>query len=367
MRKIKLLHIQLLPLLSGAQNMMLNLLKGLDKNKYEIYVLSKPGGPLVEEVKKNNFHYIPVNSLRRNLSFWDVIAFISMIRIFRKYRFDIVHTHSSKTGFLGRIAGRFTRVPKIIHTVHGFPFHPYQNQIVYNFYFLLEKFAAKFCDKMVFVNNSYREFALRKRFKQTEKLQTIFNGIEIIDKKNITPVIIGNNSFTIGCVSRFEKVKNIEKTLKAAIRVCLTDNEIKFIFVGDGKLLSKSKEIVNKANMKKRIIFTGWQTNILEWLTSFDALLSYSKYEGLSISILEAMSVGLPIIASDINGNNELISEKNGVLIPLNDVDKLTNVLLSLPNRRTELEAWGKESLKLVRKKFNMTDFIDKYVEIYES
>ena len=79
------------------------------------------------------------------------------------------------------------------------------------------------------------------------------------------------------------------------------------------------------------------------------------------------MSIGLPIIASDINGNNELISDKNGVLIPLNDVDKLTNVLLSLPNRRTELEAWGKESLKLVRKKFNIINFIDKYVEIYES
>ena len=78
MKKIKLLHIQLLPLLSGAQNVMLNLLTSLDTNKYEIFVLSKPGGPLVDKLKQLNYHYLPVKILRRNISFLDIFAFLDI-------------------------------------------------------------------------------------------------------------------------------------------------------------------------------------------------------------------------------------------------------------------------------------------------
>lgn len=345
--------------------MMLNLLKGLDKNKYEIYVLSKPGGPLVEEVKKNNFHYIPINSLRRNLSFWDVIAFIIMIRIFRKYRFDIIHTHSSKTGFLGRIAGHFARVPKIIHTVHGFPFHQFQPRYVRKFYQAMERLASRFCDYVVFVNNSERELAIAKKIVSLNKALTIYNGIEPPDI-NILKSSMKTDNFVIGSVLRFCKQKNVINTVKAAITVCRVNSKINFVFIGDGEELNECIKIVDDVKMAERIQFPGWQTNIFEWLIGFDVFLLFSKWEGLPISILEAMSVGLPIVASDIKGNNELVNSRNGYLISVNDIDKLTKVLVSFPNKKELLNKLGDVSLKIVKEKFNLRSFITEYEKIYK-
>jgi len=366
MIKIKLLHIQLLPLLSGVQNIMLKLLINLDKEKYDIYVLSKPGGPLEDKVKELGFHYIPVSSLRRDLSILDGLAFLDLLRIFKKYKFDIIHTHSSKTGFLGRIAARLAGTKKIVHTVHGFPFHYAQPLPIRFFYQILEKMVSPFCDNMVFVNNYEREFAIKYKIVPSEKAVTIYNGIELDSNGFQSRAKIERNFFTIGSVLRFEKIKNIQNTIRAAIKVCKKNKQIKFVFIGDGKLFPKCKQTVADAKLEDNIILPGWQNNISEWLSTFDAYLLYSIAEGLSISILEAMASGLPIIASDVKGNNELVSSRNGVKCPINDIDRLAEVLLSLPVREEEVKKWGEESIKIVKEKFNMKTFLSSYTRIYE-
>ena len=366
MKKIKIVHIQLLPLLSGVQNIMLKLLVNLDRNKYEIYVLSKPGGLLVEKVKELGFHYIPVPSLRRDLSLLDGFAFIHFFLIFRKYKFDIVHTHSSKTGFLGRISARLAGVPKIVHTVHGFPFHYAQPLPIRFFYQVLEKLVSPFCNKMIFVNNFEREFAIKNKIVKEKKAITIYNGIELNEEKNKHSSIMKDDIFIYGSVLRFEKIKNIINTIKVSIEVCKVNNRIVFYFIGDGKLLNKCRQMVLKANLEENIILPGWKNNIAEWLVKFDTYLLFSIAEGLSISILEAMSMGLPIVASDVKGNNELVSDANGILVPINDIDRLTAVLLSLPDEKERLKKLGENSRKLIKEKFDLMDFVRKYKNVYE-
>ena len=117
--------------------------------------------------------------------------------------------------------------------------------------------------------------------------------------------------------------------------------------------------MIKEAELEKRILLPGWQNNILDWLIGFDVFLLFSMWEGLPISILEAMSVGLPIIASDIKGNNELVNSRNGYLIPVNDIDKLTKILASLPNKKDLLNKLGDESLKIMKEKFNIYNFIN--------
>ena len=356
----------MLPLLSGVQNMMLNLITALDPEQYEIYVISKPNGPLVEKLKESGFHYIPVPSLRRNLSLWDFVAFIKIYQICQKYRFDIVHTHSSKTGFIGRIAARLAGIPKIIHTVHGFPFHQFQPEIIQNIYIIMEKIAAIFCDKIVFVNDFERELALKDKIVKTEKAITIFNGIKIPEIRKKQFYHESDDHFLIGSVSRFSKQKNVINLIKVAIKVCQKNNKIKFVFIGDGEDFSICKKLVKNADLGNKIILEGWSNNVLERLLDFDVFLLFSRWEGLPISILEAMSVGLPIIASNIKGNNELVSEKNGILINVDDVDKLESVLNKLPERIKELKRWGEQSRKIVSQKFNFEDFIIGYEKIYK-
>ncbi|MFC1898214.1 glycosyltransferase family 4 protein [Candidatus Cloacimonadota bacterium] len=367
MRRVKLAHLQLLPLLSGVQNVMLKMLANLDNEKYEFYVISKPGGPLVDKVLELGYHHIPIPSLRRDLSLLDGIAFLHLFWVFRKYKFDIVHTHSSKTGFLGRIAARFAGIKKIVHTVHGFPFHAAQQIPIRISYQILEKFAASFCSKLIFVNDFEREFAIKYKIVKEDKAVTIYNGIEFNSKKIKSDQLIKKDQFTIGSVLRFEKIKNIEITIQTAIQVCRQNEKIKFYFIGDGSLLTACRTLVSDAGLEDKIILPGWQNNTSDWLKTFDAFLLFSISEGLSISILEAMSIGLPIIASDVKGNNELVSFRNGITVPINGIDRLAEVLLSLPTREEEMKNWGDESIAIVKEKFNMKTFISKYESIYES
>ncbi len=366
--KKKILHIQLLPLLSGAQNMMLNLLEGLDKDKYEIYVIAKPDGPLVQKVIDSGYHFIPVSSLRREISpFWDFIALFKIFWICKKYNFDIVHTHSSKTGFLGRIAARFAHIPKIYHTMHGFSFHDFQSIWLRIFYITLEKIGAKFCDKIIFVNNHDRITSSKLKIISSQKAQTIYNGIKLAQIKKSINCAKWNEKIVIGSIARFEDQKNMIKVVESAIKICQKSDIFQFIFIGDGEHLNECKNMIKVKNLTERIILPGWKNNVYDWLLKFDVFLLYSKWEGLPISILEAMSIGLPIIASNIKGNNELVDDENGGLIDINEPQKLVNTILELPQNCEKWQIKGKNSLQKVKDKFLMDNFRKEYVRIYDN
>lgn len=379
-RKKKIAHLQLLPLLSGVQIMMLGLLKSLDPSEYDIYVISKPGGALVEEVKAQGYHHIPVKSFRRNLSPLDILSFFRLLMIFKKEKFDIVHTHSSKPGFLGRIAARVAGVKKIIHTVHGFPFHQHQPVFARFLYRTLERIAAHFCDKIVVVNNFEREAAVDSKLINKDKIVTIYNGIEIPSgikprfypqKKNWEEVfrLFGRDirkNFLIGSTARFTAAKNIKNLIKIAVRACNAESRLVFAFIGDGELFSECKAIVEENGLTDRIILPGWQDNVKEWLDIMDVFILYSLWEGLSIAILEAMAFGLPIIASDIKGNNELITNNNGKLIDVNDHNKMVEELVALPKQNDLLTSWSKNSLLRIKEIFSYEAFVKAYHSLYQ-
>jgi glycosyltransferase involved in cell wall biosynthesis len=363
--KIKILHIQLLPLLSGAQNMMLHLLAGLDTEQYEIFVSCKPDGPLVDVIKARGYHYLPVKSLRREISWWDFAAFFQFFFLCKKYKFDIVHTHSSKTGFLGRLAAKIAGVKKIIHTVHGFSFHEFQPKMVQQFYIFLETIAAKFCNKIVFVNDFERKLAYEKKIVSGEKGITIYNGITVPEQQKKIDCNAWQKKIIIGSVARFCKQKNSISMVMAAIKTVKKDNRFHFIFVGDGDLLPACKHMVKHAKMQKNIQFPGWSENINEWLLKMDVFFLFSKWEGLPISILEAMAIGLPAIVSDIKGNNELVSENTGALLSISEVDKLPAFFFGLLKNCFAWREKGLMARKMVKKKYNIEAFQKQYRELY--
>ncbi len=380
-KRIKIAHLQLLPMLSGVQVMMLSLLKSLNRDKYDIYVICKPGGPLVEQVEAMGYHYIPVKSFRRNISLLDLFSLFRLIFIFKKEKFDIVHTHSSKPGFIGRVAARITGVKKIIHTAHGFPFHDHQPAVARLLYRSLEKTAANFCDKIVVVNNYEREAAIASKLIKKDKMITIHNGIDPPvhararvypqDKKRLEVITLTgrdvSKDFVIGSVARFTAAKNIKNLIKIAVRACKAKRQLIFIFIGDGELYRDCTDIVRENNLADRILLPGWQDNVKEWLDILDVFVLYSLWEGLSVSILEAMASGLPIVASNIKGNNELVTKYNGVLIDVNDHNKMFEELVGLPQKNDLLTLWSKQSIGRVKKSFSYDSFIKSYHSLYQS
>lgn len=369
MDRKKLLHIQLLPLLSGVQNVMLQILDGLDPEEFEIYVACRPGGPLVDAVKNKGYNYLPLPFFVRDLSVLDVVVFFQLLLLCRKHRFDIVHTHSSKPGLLGRIAARLMRVTLVIHTGHGAPFHDLQSARVQRFYMRMERLGALFCHKMIFVNNYHRKLYLRHKLIRPEKAVTIYNAVspDFITCLEALPPKVSNrqSSVVIGSILRFTRQKNIVMTIIGCIRVCHARRDVQFILIGDGEQYDLCKRMVATNRLQERIILPGWQGNSAEWLRKFDAFLLYSDYEGLPISIIEAMYASLPVIGSNIPSIAELVSPKTGWLIPAGKLEQLETDLHKIIDARADFAEKGKAAKLKAGELCNYESFLAAHLSLY--
>jgi glycosyltransferase involved in cell wall biosynthesis len=363
MRRRRILHIQLCPLMSGVQRVSLAILEALDPNEWEIFVMCRPGGPFVDEILHRGWRYLPANFLRRQFSPLDVFAFFEVFRACRRHRFDIVHTHSSKTGFIGRIAARLAGVPKIVHSVHGFPFHRGQFLPLQWAYMGLERFAARLSDRVVFVNRSEREYAVRAGIVRAERALTIYNGLETVESARRHS---GEGLVTVGWSGRFTAQKNPVATVEAACRAASKNSMLRFVFLGDGELWEACQRMVSSYGLGDRILLPGWRSDVRDWMSRFDVFLLFSRWEGLPLSILEAMAAGLPVIVSAITGNEELVDERNGWRIAVRDIAGLERVLLSLPDHRGEIAEKGGASLRRIREEFGRERFIRQHLELYE-
>ncbi len=370
MRKFRICHVQLLPLLSGVQNMMIPLLDHLDKIAYDITVISAPDGPMIGKLNEMDIRHVAFPNLIQKINFHDIPIFIQFYKFFRKERFDIVHTHSSKTGFMGRIAAKLAGVKIIIHTIHGFPFHSFQSKIIILFYQNLERIAGIFCDKAVSVNDHEREMSINKKFIAKHKIITIYNGIQ--ELKSISHINRGelgipDDDVIIGSVSRFSKPKNIINLISVAINVVKKFSNISFIFVGDGELFEKAKKLIDKSKTSHIIHLVGWKSNVAEWYDLFDIVMLYSRWEGLSLTILEAMSMKKPLIVSNVKGNNELVQEKkNGYLVEVGDHQDLTKKIISLSKDPQTQKKFGAESYKIFLEYYTLDRFVESYEELYQ-
>lgn len=350
--------------------MMINLLENLDRNKFEITVVSAPDGPMIDKLKEMGIRHIAIPQLIQKINFHDIPVFIEFYKVFRKYKFDIVHTHSSKTGFLGRIAARLAGVKITMHTIHGFPFHPYQSKIVQLFYRNLERVAGFFCDITISVNEFERKLAIQHRIISKRKIRTIYNGIKSLESANLLKrkdFGIDEDQIIIGSVSRFSKQKNIINLIKVAISIVQKVSNIIFIFIGHGENFTYVQQLIENAGVKKNIKLMGWKSNVSDWYSLFDIVVLYSKWEGLSLTILEAMSMKKPIIASNIKGNNELVFHgKNGYLVEIDDHEDLTKKIISLSKDSLKQKKFGEESYKLFFDQYTLEKFCNSYVTLYK-
>jgi glycosyltransferase involved in cell wall biosynthesis len=271
-------------------------------------------------------------------------------------RFEIVHTHTSKGGMIGRYAASRAKVPAAFHTVHGFSAHEFSSLPARMVVAALERRAAHWCD-LVLVMNSYDE-AWARGFCKPEKFVYVPNGIppERLAASQgasrdmlLSEVGIPASAHVIGNICRLCVAKNLSQFVETIAHLPHVAGRPVFgLLVGDGESMASLRALVEQLGITQRMIFLGFRDDAVRWLAAMDLFLSTSRREGMSISLLEAMGAGRAIVGTKIRGNVDCLQNgKNGILVPFGDAAataKACQTLLEAPEYAHSLGRQAYES-----------------------
>lgn len=371
--RLKLCHLQLLPIMSGVQRSMLEFLKRLDQRTYDLSVVCKEEGDLTKELTQLDipFHLIP--SLQREINLWkDSQALWQLYTLFKTEKFDLIHTHSSKTGLLGRVAGRMADVTYIFHTVHGLPFHEFSGPVRTKIYTFFERLAGKLTDQVIFVNNEERTYAVKNHILQAGQVRTIYNGVDLKradlfnnpkqHQKIRNQWDIPLNAFVVAFVGRLWEQKD-PQTLSKVIAAC-TDLPIYFLIVGDGPYFNHFKTTFSG---QSRVKLVGWMDDCFPMYPAIDVLLLPSLWEGLSVTLIEAMAFGKPLIASNIKGNRECVFHgHNGLLCTPQQPEEFKKAIQNLYSETSLYQTMSMHCIEMAHRHFDIEQNAQKLSALYE-
>ncbi len=375
---LKIAHLQLLPLVTGVQRVTLDELERLPSEHFTPYIICKEPGPMTEEAESQGISCLYNNNLVREISpKKDLLAFWQLYRLFRKHRFDVVHSHSSKTGVIGRVAAKLAGVPMVTHTVHGFAF-PAANSRLERWVFLaMEWLGTKCSDKIICLHEADQQIAKNKLGASDTQLEVLANGVDTI-KYSPTPAAsklamreqlgLPKGAVVVGMVGRLWRQKNPQAFVDAAINLLNDGVNAHFVLVGDGELRDELQTLVNDAGVTNQIHFLGWRNDTPQILQALDIFVLPSLWEGMPLAILEAQATGLPCVVSNIQGNNTLIvSDVNGYLFDLNKPEQFTKSIHDLINNKSLRGKLGMNNRETILKNFDIEKRVKKISEIYMS
>ncbi|PIQ86980.1 MAG: hypothetical protein COV73_03975, partial [Candidatus Omnitrophica bacterium CG11_big_fil_rev_8_21_14_0_20_43_6] len=287
MPKINLLFVITKLALGGAQKQLLSLINSLGKNKYNVFLLTAQAGWLIPEVsssdgvflKKSKFLERQINPIK------DVLALIEIYCFIKKYKIQIVHTHSSKAGILGRVAAKLAKTPVIIHTVHGWSFNDYQPAIINCFYVFLEKLCAAFTSKIIVVSRFDQDKGLAKSIGKKDQYLLIRYGLDVQSfkypgKRDEIRKLLGISAtdLAVGMVACFKPQKAPLDFIELAARTRKNFPGAKFVLVGDGELRKQVELRIKQLNLEGQVILTGWQHDIPLILSGLDVFVLTSLW-----------------------------------------------------------------------------------------
>lgn len=347
--------------LGGAQVHVRDLSNYLISNGNKVSIIS---GKSYSKNDDTGLTYIQCRSLKREINpYYDLLAIFEIRRELKEMKPDLVATHSSKAGFVGRIAAWSLRIPTIF-TAHGWSFTEGGSTNKRKLYLAIEKAVGRITTQVITVSDYDRNLAIYNHVLPPNKIQTVHNGILPFRKvyeldKDKAPIV------NILMVARFDIPKRQLSLVKACEK--LTHLSWRLSFVGEGSKLVEVIQYVEENNLKNRVHFYGSMESIEEPLSQAHIFVLLSDYEGLPLSILEAMQAGLPIVASDVGGVKEAVMNLvNGFLIPKEDEDLLIfrlNQLIINSNLRLEMGIKGKE---LFQEKFTFDRMFMQTIEVYK-
>ena len=311
--------------------------------------------------RKRGIEVIYLPSLVRSISpFNDIKSFVSIFRILRKLKPDIVHTHTSKAGILGRLAAWMAGVPIIIHTPHGHVFYGHFGRSLSRIFLQMERLLGRITHHQIALTPEECNDYLRLRVSKPSNTTVIHSGIDLhrfIEKakqrtRKREELGIPPHALVIGYVGWLIPIKGVTYLISAMAKVAEKYPESLLVLVGKGDDKGeeefKLKEQVEKTGLEDKVRFLGWRSDVDEVMGCFDIFVLPSLNEGMGRVLVEAMAAGLPIVASRVGGIPDLVKDgKNGLLVPPADAPALSKAISGLLADKKNRNRMGKAGKKM--------------------
>lgn len=374
-QRIKVLHLITRLIVGGAQDNTLLTVEKHNRDRYEVHLASNPDAPWHNRAKHvaDQFHALP--ALENPLNpIQDIQALSQILSLLRRERFDIVHTHSSKAGILGRIAARLMGNCMVVHTIHGFAFHDFMPTWKQQYYILLERAVRSCTDFFITVCEQNRKQALALGLLREKQSQAIYSGIDFtrLDQPcNIQKIrhqfSIPDGWQVIGMVGRLDTQKAPHFLIEAFEKVSQVQPKTLLFLVGEGELRAQLEAQAAQLGLAKTVKFLGSRNDVPDILKVIDIFALSSLWEGLGRAMTEAMLIGKPVVVPDIYGIPEIVHhQKTGLLFPVGDVSTLSQHLIDLLQNSEKRDHLGKAAKKLTRELFSADKMTNEIEEIYD-
>lgn len=354
--------------IGGAQTHVLQLAKFFSSQGNSVSVMASPGGWLESELKKNNIIFFPNEHFGNYINPFKVWKMASRLReVVKNFDPDLVHCHSSAAGIIGRLVIR-NRV-KTVFTAHGWSFNKGVPAWWKVFGLISEWVASFYCKKIICVSNYVKNLALKYHVANSDKLVVVYNGV------NYNQSILESKKYCVGeslkivFVGRISKPKRPDLAIEAVSLLNEKDRQrISLDIIGAGNGLEKLKTFKNNILPTGSVNFLGScaREKTLEVLKAADLLLLISDWEGFPYSILEAMSLGVPVLASRVGGISEVIDSKNGWLVG-NSAFEIKEVLLEILNNTNLVKEKGGNALDKIKNNFSEEKMFLEIEKVYKS
>ncbi len=347
----------------GAQQHMDLLINNFPKN-INLFIAAPMDEPYYLQWKENkkvlDIFIIPY----RKFSF---LRFAKLIRYIINKKIDIVHSHGKGAGLYSRLIKLFIPRIRIVHTFHGLHIQKY-NFFKKRLFVIYERMLSFFTDKFINVSNGEYQLCLKNKVFHEEKSVIIYNCVNQLDKiKNIRHKLnLPEDKIVITTISRFDYPKNMDLAYDIANR-CKYKKNLVFLWIGDGEDKLKIEKRVKESGLNS-IIFTGFKKNVEDYLNATDVYLSTSLWEGMPSAVLEALSLGIPVVATDVMGNNEIVEDNaNGFLFNLSSPEAAVEKIELLLSNKTLYSTFSSNCEAIFKRKINVNNMIKDTVTVYKS
>lgn len=309
--------------------------------------------------EREGVRFVSVPSLGRELHpLKDLSTFWRLLRIIRAERPDVVHTHKSKAGTLGRLAAWLCGVPVIVHTFHGHVLHGYFSEAKSKAFRLIERAMAALSHRIIAVSPKVKDDLVRHGVAGTEKIGVVYLGLDLKGFERSTRNAGGlraelglpQQTPLIGIVARLVPIKNVPLFLEAAKLVLVARPDAIFVVAGDGELRNELQASARSLGIAENVSFLGFRSDLERIYPDLDVLCLTSENEGSPVSLIEGLAAGCAEVSTDVGGVSDVLEGgRCGVLVPAKDPAALAREVLALiqdPARRAALGAAGRASAR---------------------